>query len=249
MRTRTPSTARIRISVHSHCTVCLSVSQPVSACLPCLSVWSPSFPAQQQAIIIEKSLLLRFVFATGCDVGGPGSPRLLSRILSPRCSGNIMRITVASQPACARQSLIWSKVKSASLQKPKSACRVRMPLLQNTLKTRSRAHARASHGHGSPLPQQWPQFQASHHIPRPALLTCSVHLGRHGHEEWGPKTSGSVTNTKHDPSSSLEQSANLESSAPPQRHRIKASFPSVQLSDAHPRPLPSPSADTSAGLG
>lgn len=112
---------------------------------------------------------------------------------------NIMRTTVTSQSACARQSLIWSKVKSASLQKPKSASMVRMPLLQNTLNTRGRAHARASHGHGSPLPQQWPQFQASHHIPRPALLTCSVHLGRHGHEEWGPKTSGSVTNTKTRP--------------------------------------------------
>lgn len=93
-----------------------------------------------------------------------------------------------------------------------------------------------------------PQFQASHHIPRPALLTCSVHLGRHRHEEWGPQTSGSVTNTKHILSSSLEQSANLESSAPPQA--IESKLPSPRFScqmHAHLR-LPSPSADTSLGL-
>lgn len=80
------------------------------------------------------------------------------------------------------------------------------------------------------------------------LPACSVHLGWDGREEWGPKTSGSVTNTKHILSSSLEQSANLESSAPPQG--IESKLPSPRFSCqmlAHLR-LPSPSANTSVGL-
>lgn len=95
------------------------------------------------------------------------------------------------------------------------------------------------------------QFQASHHIPRPVLLTCSVHFGwdgKDGHEEWGPQTSGSVTNTKHILPSSLEQFANLESSAPPKGTESK--LPSSRFScqtHAHLRLL-SPSADTSVGL-
>lgn len=111
----------------------LSASQPasvcLSACLPCLSVWSPSLPAQQQAIIIEQSLQLQFVFATqAVDY----SLYIHSRILSRRCFENIMRTTVASQPACARQSLMVQSQKRI-FAKAEECCRVRMPLLQNTL--------------------------------------------------------------------------------------------------------------------
>lgn len=119
-------------------------------------------------------------------------------------------------------------------------------LLQNT---RDRAHARASHGHGSPLPQQCPSFRraTTSSDPRCSLAQCI--WDDTGIEEWGPQTSGSVTNTKHILSSSLEQSANLESSASPQG--IESKLPSPRFScqvHAHLR-LPSPSADTSAGLG
>lgn len=126
-------------------------------------------------------------------------------------------------------------------------------LLQNI---RDRAHARASHGRGSPLPQQRPQFQASRRPPQPAPLTCSVPdciWDGTGVMEWGPKTSGSVTNTKHCPSCLLGPWNSPQTLNP--RHHPKLSNQSflplgsaVRIhAHAHAR-CPSPRADTSVGL-